>query len=163
MTGVGAAFAAATKRASLRLLCGSSASWERSLRPRTSPSICHGRPDQQPDTCLLRALAHSSTSARSAGDNRRSVVGPRPTHCATVCYESVADASQRILLSRRDRGNPGCTSLQAFTVTRGSSRESGRRAGCGANAGDRRKKALGSLTRITRQALHSKSQARFCF
>src|SRR3984885_9268948 len=35
--------------------------------------------------------------------------------------------------------------------------------GCGANAGDRRKKALGSLTRITRQALHSKSQARFCF
>jgi hypothetical protein len=63
MTGVGAAFAAATKRASLRLLCGSSASWERSLRPRTSPSICHGRPDQQPDTCLLRALAHSSTSA----------------------------------------------------------------------------------------------------
>ena len=36
-------------------------------------------------------------------------------------------------------------------------------AGCGANAGDRRKKALGSLTRITRQALHSKSQARFCF
>jgi SAM domain (Sterile alpha motif) len=35
--------------------------------------------------------------------------------------------------------------------------------GCGANAGDRHKKALGSLTRITRQALHSKSQARFCF
>src|ERR1700722_20896159 len=33
------------------------------------------------------------------------------------------------------------------------------RRGCGANAGDRRKKALGSLTRITRQALHSKSQA----
>jgi hypothetical protein len=41
----------------LKLLRGSSASWERSLRPRTSPSICHGRPDQQPDTRLLRALA----------------------------------------------------------------------------------------------------------
>src|SRR5580692_11948619 len=43
-------------------------------RPRTSPSICHGRPDQRPGTRLLRALARSSTSARSAGDNRRSLV-----------------------------------------------------------------------------------------
>ena len=32
-------------------------------RPRTSPSICHGRPDQRPGTRLLRALARSSTSA----------------------------------------------------------------------------------------------------
>ena len=32
-------------------------------RPRTSPNICHGRPDQRPGTRLLRALARSSTSA----------------------------------------------------------------------------------------------------
>src|ERR1700722_11895062 len=31
-------------------------------RPRTSPTICRGRPDQRPGTCLLRALARSSTS-----------------------------------------------------------------------------------------------------
>jgi hypothetical protein len=45
----------------------------------------------------------------------------------------------------------------------GSLQQDGVDDGCGANAGDQRKKALGSLTRITRQALHSKSQARFCF
>ena len=41
-------------------------------RPRTSPSIRHGRPDQQLGTRLLRASVHPSASGLSAGDNRRS-------------------------------------------------------------------------------------------
>ena len=64
----------------------------------------------------------------------------------------------------RGFANEGRTGDQhdAFSIAAWLSRAD-RDGGCGANAGDRRKKALGSLTRITRQALHSKSQARFCF
>ena len=72
------------------------------------------------------------------------------------------------LVARRTKGKSGADDLfPEYPVPKRSTsqRERSFRAsnGCGANAGDRRKKALGSLTRITRQALHSKSQVRFCF
>jgi hypothetical protein len=54
---------------------------------------------------------------RSFADPKRSqlIDGRRPTPCAFVCDDSEADVSERILSSRRDRGNPGPMTLQAST------------------------------------------------